>query len=116
MHAVTIIDDVVSKRKDELLVSFLFILMIMFLSSAVMYYCENPVQPEKFTSIPETLWWGVMTLTTVGYGDVYPISPLGKFFVSLISIVCIALFALPAGILASGFTEELRNRKRRKRE
>lgn len=114
MHAVTIIDDVLSKRKDELLVSFMFILMIMFLSSSVMYYCEHPVQPTKFSSIPETLWWGVMTLTTVGYGDVYPISPLGKFFGSIISIVCIALFALPAGILASGFTEELRNRKKKK--
>lgn len=76
-----------------------------------MYYIENEAQPENFSSIPETMWWGIATLTTVGYGDIYPITPLGQFMGGVIAIIGIGLFALPTGILASGFSEELANRK-----
>jgi voltage-gated potassium channel len=73
-----------------------------------MYFIENEGQPNKFSSIPQTMWWTVSTLTTVGYGDMIPITPLGQFFGGIISIIGIAFFALPAGILASGFSQELR--------
>jgi voltage-gated potassium channel len=70
-----------------------------------MYHIENQAQPDAFSSIPATMWYGVATLTTVGYGDIYPITPLGKFLGGVISILGIGLFALPTGILASGFSE-----------
>lgn len=111
LNAITIIDDVLRNKKDELIISFLIITKILFISSTIMYYCENSVQPDKFSSIPETMWWGVMTLTTVGYGDVYPITVTGKIVGSFISLLCIGLFALPTGILASGFSEQIKNRK-----
>lgn len=62
-------------------------------------------QPEAFSSIPTTLWWGVVTLTTVGYGDVYPVTSLGRFFGAIVAILGIRLFVLPASILASEFVE-----------
>jgi voltage-gated potassium channel len=72
-----------------------------------MYYAEHEAQPEAFSSIPETMWWGIATLTTVGYGDVYPVTALGKLLGGVIAVIGIGLFALPTGILASGFSEEL---------
>ena len=108
------LDDVLRSKKEELLVTvFVVVIMLIFASSA-MYYAENEAQPDKFSSIPASMWWGVATLTTVGYGDVFPITPLGKLLGAVIAILGVGLFALPTGILASGFTEEMR--KNRKRE
>jgi voltage-gated potassium channel len=76
-----------------------------------MYYLEHQVQPETFSSIPAALWWGVNTMTTVGYGDIYPITIPGKILGSLVAISGISLFALPAGIIASGFNEHIRGYK-----
>ncbi|MDD1668051.1 MAG: ion transporter [Methanomicrobiales archaeon] len=101
----------VRSRKEELLISAVLIFMVLAVSSTVMYYIENPAQPQKFSSIPHTMWWGVVTLSTVGYGDMYPITPLGKFVGSLVAISGIALFALPAGIIAAGLVESLHRRK-----
>lgn len=101
----------VRSRKEELLISAVLIFMILAVSSTVMYYIENPAQPQKFSSIPQTMWWGVVTLSTVGYGDMYPVTPLGKLVGSLVAISGIALFALPAGILAAGLVESLHHRK-----
>ena len=70
-----------------------------------MYYVENAAQPEVFSSIPKTMWWGVATLTTVGYGDIYPITALGRILGGVIAILGIGIFAIPTGIIASGFTE-----------
>ena len=89
--------------------SSLFILFIvLIISSSGMYLVEKNVQPEKFGSIPQSMWWAIVTLTTVGYGDVYPITPLGQIFGSIIIILGIGTVALPAGILASAFTEHTR--------
>jgi len=115
INAVSIIDDVFRAKKDELIISFIIIAKILFISSTIMYYCEHDVQPEKFSSIPQTLWWGVMTLTTVGYGDVYPITTMGRITGGFVSLLCIGLFALPTGILASGFSEQIANRKRNRK-
>jgi voltage-gated potassium channel len=79
-----------------------------------MYILERDTQPEDFSSIPTAMWWGVATLTTVGYGEVYPINTAGKFVGAIIEILGIGLFALPAGILASGFSEEVRQKKKKK--
>ena len=86
-----------------------FILFIMLiLASSGIYLVEKDAQPEKFGSIPQAMWWSIVTLTTVGYGDVYPVTALGKIFGSVIIILGIGTVALPSGILASAFSEHTR--------
>ncbi|MBC7451912.1 MAG: two pore domain potassium channel family protein, partial [Cytophagales bacterium] len=70
--------------------------------------------PKLFSSIPETMWWSVATLTTVGYGDMVPITALGKVLSACIAMLGIGMFALPAALLSSGFTEHIKNQRRRK--
>lgn len=111
LTALTLISKVVREKKEELVISLIFTLFLLLITSTLMYHVENQAQPENFSSIPETMWWGIATLTTVGYGDVFPITPFGKFLGGLIAVIGIGLFALPTGILASGFSEELSNRK-----
>jgi voltage-gated potassium channel len=105
---------VVRAKKEELSVAFFFLFLVLILSSSLMYYAEHAAQPTKFTSILASMWWGVETLSTVGYGDIVPVTPLGKLIGSVVAISGIALFALPAGILASGFVAELRKEKEEK--
>ena len=81
--------------------------MAVLIASSVMYALERDVQPEAFGSIPEAMWWGVVTLTTVGYGDVTPVTPLGRVFGAMVTIFGIGIFALPTAILAAGFAREL---------
>jgi len=81
-----------------------------------MFGLEKEANPEAFPSIPQTMWWGVATLTTVGYGDVYPITALGKVLGAVIAVLGVGLFALPAGIIAAGFEGELSERKKKKKK
>jgi voltage-gated potassium channel len=91
----------------------LFILLIvMVFAASGMYFVESQAQPEAFGSIPAAMWWAVAALTTVGYGDVTPITPLGKFFGACITVVGIGMIALPSGILASGFSDQLHRRRK----
>ena len=76
-----------------------------------MYVAENSVQPEKFSSIPETMWWSLITLTTVGYGDVSPISPLGKIIGAFTAIMGVFSVALLTGIVANAFAYQVAQRK-----
>jgi voltage-gated potassium channel len=101
-------------RREQLVLSILFILFILIIISTVMFYVEREAQPDKFTSIPATMWWGIATLTTVGYGDMVPLTPLGKFLGGIFAITGVGLLALPAGILSSGFFEMLHKPKSRK--
>lgn len=103
--AIQTVKVVMSAKKEILTISFILIGIILYLVSALMYYVENAAQPEVFSSIPKTMWWGVATLTTVGYGDIYPVTALGRFLGGLIAILGIGIFAIPTGIIASGFTE-----------
>jgi voltage-gated potassium channel len=109
LHALSIFKRVLADRKEQLVLSFFFILFVLVIISFVMFYTEHEAQPAKFSSIPATMWWGITTITTVGYGDMVPITPLGKFFGGLFAIAGIGLLALPAGILSSGFYEMLHN-------
>lgn len=109
--ALALIGKVVKQKKEELVISLIFTVFLLLITSTLMYYVENEAQPESFSSIPETMWWGIATLTTVGYGDVYPVTALGRFLGGVIAIIGIGLFALPTGILASGFSEELSRNK-----
>lgn len=103
---------VLRAKKEELLVTASFLVVLLLVSSSLMYFAEHEAQPEKFSSIPAAMWWGIATLSTVGYGDVYPLTTAGKAIASAIAVLGIGLFALPAGILGSGFTDELRRARR----
>jgi voltage-gated potassium channel len=109
LHALSIFKRVIYDRKEQLVLSFIFILFVLVIISFIMFYAENEAQPDKFTSIPATMWWGIATITTVGYGDMVPITPLGKFLGGIFAISGVGLLALPAGILSSGFFELLHN-------
>lgn len=104
------------KKREELLMAFFVVLVILVLCSSVMYFAEHEVQPDKFGSIPDAMWWGVITLATVGYGDVYPVTSLGKVMGGFVALLGIAVYALPTGILAAGFAEELESRKKNRSE
>lgn len=98
----------VLRAKSADLLSLLFLLAILLLvSSTLMYYFENDAQPDVFSSIPATMWWGIVTLTTIGYGDMAPVTVAGRLLGSVIAIVGIGMFALPAGLLGAAFVEEI---------
>ena len=107
------INNVFKKRKNELALSFILAIFLIIIASCVMYFAEHlhPAPdggPSLFTSIPKTIWWSVVTLTTTGYGDMYPVTNLGKGLASIIMMTGVAFFALPAGIITAGFIDEFR--------
>ena len=110
MHALRLFKHVLKDRKEQLVLSVIFILFVLVIISFVMFYAEHDAQPEKFSSIPATMWWGIATLTTVGYGDMVPITALGKTLGGIFAIAGVGLLALPAGILSSGFFELLHSK------
>ena len=97
----------ISKSKSQLLSSLIVTLFLLLLGAVILYIVEGTAQPETFGSIPRAMWWSMATLTTVGYGDVYPITLLGKICASFIALIGIGVVALPAGIIAANFTNEL---------
>ena len=108
------IQNVFRETKEELLLGFLFIIFSLVIGSSVMYFLEHNAQPTKFSSIPASLWWGVITMTTTGYGDIYPITTWGRIFGGCFSILGVLLFALPTGIITSGFIDQIRRTKTKK--
>ena len=76
----------------------------MLFSAIVMYTVESAVQPDQFPNVIATLWWALCTLTTVGYGDVFPVTPIGRLFASIISLAGIGILAIPTGIVTAGFS------------
>lgn len=108
--AFRLLKDVFREQIEELVLSFFMMINMLVLSSCLLYYVENPVQQDAFPSIPATMWWAVATLTTVGYGDIVPVTAFGKILASVVSILGVAFFALPAGIISSGFVEQLRRK------
>jgi len=97
--------NVLKHKMPELVVATVIGIFLLVISASLMYFVEHEAQPEQFSSIPATMWWAVSTLTTVGYGDMFPITPLGKFLGAFIAMLGLGLFALPAGIIASGFPD-----------
>lgn len=92
------------------------LLLLMIFSASMIFLFEHKAQPDVFSNIPNAMWWAVITLTTVGFGDAYPITPMGKLFGAAISVVGIGMVALPAGILASAFSEQLHIRRQQYRD
>ena len=104
---------VLRDTKEELFIVVAATMGLLVFASGVIYFIENKAQPEAFSSIPAAMWWAVSTMTTVGYGDVYPITNLGKVFGGFISMLGLGTFGLPVGIIAYGFVEELQKQKSR---
>lgn len=99
----------VASRKYELLFTMGLAVTVLVFGATALHLIEGDLQPDKFGSIPRAMWWSVVTLTTIGYGDVYPITVLGKIFAALVAVAGIGLIAMPTGILASAFSEAVRD-------
>lgn len=105
-----IIGSVLYRVKDELITAYTACGITVCFSGILMYYIEAKAQPEAFDNIGDGLWWAIMTFTTVGYGDVYPVTPLGRLLGGFISLIGIAMIALPTGIIGSAFMTILKER------
>lgn len=110
VQSLTTLDQVVRSKKEELIVTTTMIAIMLIFAGSLMYLIENEAQPAKFPDIPSALWWGIATLTTVGYGDVFPITPMGRLLGGVIAFLGIGIFALPTGILANGFAEHIKRK------
>jgi voltage-gated potassium channel len=108
--AMQLLGRVLMSRRYELGVTLFVGAVLLLIASASMYLAENAAQPDAFSSIPATMWWAIATLTTVGYGDLVPITSIGQIIGALMAIIGIGMFALPAGILGAAFVDELRER------
>ncbi len=105
--ALSTIANVFKKKKSQLLSSMFVVILLMIIASVLMYNVEHEAQPETFSNAFSALWWAVATLTTVGYGDIYPITVLGKILSAVIALLGIALVAVPTGIISAGFMEDI---------
>jgi voltage-gated potassium channel len=102
---------IIKTQAKPLISGMILIIMLMVLSSSTLYYLEYPVQPKVFSSIPASMWWSIATITTLGYGDMFPISVLGKILAGITAVCGISLFALPAGIMGAAFLDHIKDKK-----
>lgn len=107
-HAIEALVRVVYIQRRPLLATVVIAGILLVFASSVMHLVEQEAQPEQFGSIPRSMWWAIVTMTTTGYGDVVPVTPLGRVFAGLLALSSIGLLALPTGILATGFIQEIR--------
>jgi voltage-gated potassium channel len=101
---------VFKEKKEELIITMFGSSLLLILSATLMYEIEHDIQPDKFGSIFHSIWWAVATLTTIGYGDVFPISGWGQFLAAITALFGIGLVAIPTGIISIGFVEQLQNK------
>lgn len=106
---------VIKRKKEELIISLSFLLLLLVLSAFLIYDAEHKVQPDKFANIIDAFWWGIVTFTTVGYGDISPITTMGKFIASVSTILGLMVFALPTSVITAGFMEEYQDKKENKK-
>ena len=106
-EALVSIGEVFKKKYREILVSMFFVSILLVVASLLIYYAEHDAQPDKFPNAFSGLWWAVATLTTVGYGDIYPVTAIGRLLGAVIAVMGIGMVAVPTSILSSGFMEVL---------
>lgn len=106
-NSLNLIWSVVKEKKTELAITGFLTFLILLIASFIMFYVEGEKQPEAFPNILASFWWAIATLTTVGYGDIYPITGMGRLISGLIAILGIGLVALPTGIVSAGFIEKI---------
>ena len=105
--ALSTIGAVLKRKSSQLLSSVFVVALLMLISAVLMYNFENAAQPDVFTNAFDSLWWAVATFTTVGYGDIYPVTPAGRFLGAVIGLLGIGLVAVPTGIISAGFMEQI---------
>lgn len=110
-HALQDLGEAVHERRHELLLTVGIAGFVLLVASTLMYWAEADAQPDKFGSIPRSMWWCIITLTTVGYGDAYPVTMQGKILSGLVAIAGIGLIAMPTGILAAAFSDVVQRRR-----
>jgi voltage-gated potassium channel len=110
------IREAISERKYEFALIIGMLAVAILVSGSLLYFAEADAQPDKFGSIPRALWWAIVTLTTVGYGDTYPVTGLGKVLAGIIAVMGVTLIALPTGLFAASFTEAMERQRRRDEE
>jgi voltage-gated potassium channel len=98
---------VIKTRKEELAISTVIVLIMVVLSASAMWLCEHEAQPDNFRSVPQAMWWAIITITTIGYGDVTPVTTAGRIVGGIVAYLGICIFALPVGILGGAFIEEM---------
>ena len=103
--ALTLIGQVFKNKSGQLISSIAVVLVLILIASVIMYNVEHEAQPEQFTNVFQSMWWAIATLTTVGYGDIYPVTIIGKMLSATIALLGIGLVAVPTGIITAGFTE-----------
>lgn len=106
-HALRDIGEVFRKKASQLISSMLVVSFLMVISSVLMYDAEHEAQPEAFDNALSGLWWAISTLTTVGYGDIYPVTAIGRVMSAIIALLGIGLVAVPTGIITAGFSEHI---------
>ena len=106
-EALSSITEVLRRKYREMLVSIFLVSLMLVVSSLLIFYAEHDAQPDKFTNAFSGLWWAVATLTTVGYGDIYPITTAGRILGAVIALTGIGMVAVPTSILSAGFVEQL---------
>lgn len=114
VSALALVVNVFKRKASELAIAAFMLIFLLLIASTAIYYAENPSQPEAFSSIPDSMWWSVITICTVGYGDIYPVTVIGKLIGGVLAVIGIGFFALPTGIISSGFSEILAERKEKK--
>ncbi len=110
LRSVSLFGKVLRERRDELLITVMMTALLLLVASILMYYIEGEAQSDKFPNILSSLWWAVVTLTTIGYGDVVPVTGWGRLLSGMVAVMGIGLVAVPTGIVSSGFIEELAKR------
>lgn len=111
-HALHDIGEVFRKKASQLISSMLVVSFLMVISSVLMYDAEHEAQPETFANAFSGLWWAIATLTTVGYGDIYPVTTIGRVMSAIIALLGIGLVAVPTGIITAGFSEQISQKQK----
>jgi voltage-gated potassium channel len=114
MKSAKMVKNVFKSRANELKLSLVLLVFLIIIASCLLYFAEHIAQPKVFSSIPATFWWAVVTVTSVGYGDMVPVTLIGKALTGIIALFGLALLALPAGIITAGFLEEFNKTKNKK--
>lgn len=109
--ALTVVIKVLKNKAAQLFSSLFVLFVLMMIASVLMFNIENTAQPERFASVFDAMWWSAATVTTVGYGDIYPVTVIGKVLSAVVAVLGIGVVAIPTGIITSGFTEIFQNKK-----
>ena len=115
-HFENLIGEIITEKKEEFIYIFVVLFIFVLTLTPLVYYLERDVQPEVFSSMIETMWWSVITFTTVGYGDMYLVTPMGKVVTSIVSFLGIAFYAIPGSIFTSALLEKINEKKRKRRK